>query len=95
METVKTDGKSKTKCGSAVHERPHTQEGASTMRKIPVLLVAVGLMIGLSACGATVQSSVKASTPGVGSSAQSDYGDQLGYHAHQPTEWIEDTPYGY
>jgi len=65
------------------------------MRKVLVLLVAVGLLIGLSACGATVQQSVKAPTTGSGGVIQADLGDHLGYHAYQHDEWIEDTPFGY
>ena len=65
------------------------------MRKVLVLLVAVGLLIGLSACGATVQQSVKAPTTGSAGVIQADLGDHLGYHAYQHDEWIEDTPFGY
>ena len=76
-------------------DRPHTWEGGGTMRKVLVLLAAVGLLIGLSACGATVQQSVKAPTSGGGEAVQSYSGEDLGYHAYQHDEWIEDTPFGY
>ena len=96
METKKTKESFKTKCGLAVQDSPHTLEGGSKMRKVLVLLVAVGLLIGLSACGATVQQSVKAETPtGGGGAVQSYSGEGGGYHACQDDGWIEDTPFGY
>jgi len=65
------------------------------MRKVLVLLIAVGLLIGLSACGATVQRNVRAPTPAGGEVIQADLGEHLGYHAYQHDNWIEDTPFGY
>ena len=65
------------------------------MRKVLVLLITLGLMIGLSACGATVQQSVEAPSPGGGATVQAHPGEDLGYQAYQPEGWIEDTPYGY
>jgi len=55
------------------------------MKRFLVLMASIGLLVGFSACGATVQQSVKASTPG-------DYGE---YSAYQHDEWIQDTPFGY
>ena len=66
------------------------------MRKLLMLTVLIGLLIGLSACGATVQQSVKAEQPSAGGdSVHAKYDASLGYHAYQHDEWIEDTPFGY
>lgn len=65
------------------------------MRKLLMLIVLVGLLIGLSACGATLQQSVKAEGPGAGGTVHAKYGALSGYHADQPDEWIEDTPFEY
>jgi len=65
------------------------------MRKLLILMVLVGLIVGLSACGATVQQSVEAPAPGGVGAVQSDVGEHLGYHAYQHDDWIEDTPFGY
>ena len=65
------------------------------MRKVMILLVAVGLMIGLSACGATMQQSVKAPALGGGGAVNSYSGEGWGYHVCEDDGWIEDTPFGY
>ena len=65
------------------------------MREVLLLLVAVGLLVCLSACGATVQQSVKAPVLGGGGATQPYSGEDLGYHAYHHDEWIEDTPFGY
>lgn len=65
------------------------------MRKLLVLVLLIGLVVGLSACGATVQQSVKAPAPEGGEAVQAHLGEDLGYHAYQHDEWIEDTPFGY
>ena len=61
------------------------------MMKVLILIVSIGLLICLSACGATVRQSVKADKPGISGSDRPEYGASL----HQHTECIEDTPFGY
>ena len=65
------------------------------MKRLLMLMVLVGLIAGLCACGATVQQSVKAPAPGGGEAVQSDFGEHLEYSAYQNDAWIQDTPFGY
>ena len=62
------------------------------MKRFLVLMASIGLLVGFSACGATVQQSVKATPQGVGNSGPSYYGE---HSAYQHDEWIQDTPFGY
>jgi hypothetical protein len=65
------------------------------MQRALVLLVVLGLLFSLCACGSTVRQSVKAPAPVGGWGDHPSPSDDLGYHAYQHYEWIEDTPYGY
>ena len=85
----------KTECGLADKGCQQAQKGGRKMRRLLALLIAVGLMVGLSACGATLQQSVKASSPTSGGATQADLGEHLDHHAYRSDDWIEDTPFGY
>lgn len=65
------------------------------MRKLLLLVLLIGLVMGLSACGATLQQTAKAPAPASGGTMQAHPGEALGYHAYQHDAWIEDTPFGY
>jgi hypothetical protein len=95
METKNLKERCKTKCVSAIQDRADRKGGGGIMKKLLILLFAVGLMIGLSACGATVRQSVKAPPSGDRGAIEAGPDEHLASHAYQNDEWIEDTPFGY
>ena len=65
------------------------------MRKVMVLLIAVGLMISLPAYGATMQQSVKALASEGGRAIHSYSGEGWAFRACEDDGWVQDTPFGY